>query len=182
MNKLIAKCKKKNMEVQSIAYLLTLAQIHQKSGNPVAALTSVLSCLTQSENLNLDNLFVMSTVRLAEIHLQLGNAQKALTSLHSVLPQVMQHCPLHVKYASSTQLTNSTLLPLHLLLFIPHPSFVDRADTFLLMAKCHLYMLKPQQGHGTTSAGAGLKKKKKKKNSRARSLSCLGSDRRAGSP
>jgi hypothetical protein len=97
VNKLISKCKKKNMEVQSIGYLLTLAQIHQKSGNPVAALTSVLSCLTQSENFNLDNLFVMSTVRLAEIHLQMGNSQKALSSLHSVLPQVMQHCPLHVK-------------------------------------------------------------------------------------
>lgn len=122
MNKLIGKCKKKNMEVQSIAYLLTLAQIHQKSGNPVAALTSVLSCLTQSENLNLDNLFVMSTVRLAEIHLQLGNAQKALTSLHSVLPQVMQHCPLHVKCVSSTQPTNSTFR-LHLR-FIPHLSLL----------------------------------------------------------
>jgi hypothetical protein len=82
----------------------------------------VLSCLTQSENLNLDNLFVMSTVRLAEIHLQLGNAQKALTSLHSVLPQVMQHCPLHVKCVSSTQPTNSTFR-LHLR-FIPHLSLL----------------------------------------------------------
>jgi hypothetical protein len=182
VNKLIAKCKKKNMEVQSIAYLLTLAQIHQKSGNAVAALTSVLSCLTQSENLNLDNLFVMSTVRLAEIHLQLGNAQKALTSLHSVLPQVMQHCPLHVKYASSTKPTNSTFLPLHLLRFIPHPSFVGRADTFLLMAKCHLYMLKPQ-GHGTTRAGAGLYSLKRRTRTHGRDLSHVsGSDRRTGSP
>lgn len=97
VNKLISNCKKKNMEVQSVAYLLTLALIHQKSDNPAAALTSVLSCLTQSENYNLDNLFVMSTIRLAEIHLQLGNSQKAQSAIHSVMPQVMQHCPLHVK-------------------------------------------------------------------------------------
>lgn len=118
VDKLIRKCNSKNMEVQSVAYLLTRAQIHQKSGNPIAALTSILSCLTQSENFNLDNLFVLSTITLADIHLQLGHPQKALFSIHSVLPHVMQHCPLYSK-----------------------------ADTFLLMAKCHLRMMVPEEDH-----------------------------------
>jgi len=96
INTLITECKSRGLELQTVEYLLKLAEIHMKAKSPITALFYVLKCLTLCQNYHLDAVEAKAKVVLAEIHLlQFNSPTKATALIEKVLPQILQHTDLY---------------------------------------------------------------------------------------
>ncbi|KAE8726825.1 Anaphase-promoting complex subunit 5 [Hibiscus syriacus] len=90
---LFCMCYKFNLQVESAAILLLLAEIHMKSGNAVVGLPYALASLSYCQSFNLDLLRASATLTLAELWLSLGSnhTKTALTLLHGAFPMILGH-------------------------------------------------------------------------------------------
>ncbi|KAE8695230.1 Anaphase-promoting complex subunit 5 [Hibiscus syriacus] len=90
---LFCMCYKFNLQVESAAVLLLLAEIHMKSGNAVVGLPYALASLSYCQSFNLDLLRASATLRLAELWLSLGSnhTKTALSLLHGAFPMILGH-------------------------------------------------------------------------------------------